>query len=277
MNYIVADLTNIKAFRSVLPEYLADNIGTSLAAYEDDRSICGAVSFSYDGDGYLIDWIYVVPEKRLQGVGRGLVMEVKKLVSEVGICPVRIRFDASNNSGIYEFLLSLDGDDVYVDMSYSHNRYKVTAGGFTGSDAINGLNVIKDASAKVYTITSFWDMDDKEINHALTLAMDHIRIMDFDDFKKTCEKELCISAKKGDRLLAFSLVQRLPSGELNLSYLYSADQKALPLILNELAFYMMEYDKKQVIYFDAITEESELLARKIFPDATVESIYEAEV
>ena len=62
-----------------------------------------------------------------------------------------------------------------------------------------------------------------------------------------------------------------------MSYLYSADQKALPLILNELAFYMMEYNKKQVIYFDAITEESELLARKIFPDATVESIYEAEV
>ena len=55
MNYIVADQLNIKSFESVMPEYLVDDLGTSLVAYEDDGSVCGAVSISYDGEGYLID------------------------------------------------------------------------------------------------------------------------------------------------------------------------------------------------------------------------------
>lgn len=275
MNYIVADQLNIKSFESVMPEYLVDDLGTSLVAYEDDGSVCGAVSISYDGEGYLIDWLYVIPEKRRQGVGRCLVTEVRKLVSTAGICPLRIRFNASGDSGIYEFLLSIDGEDQYVDMSYSHDRYKVCADEVTDSLEKHGLNVIKQADS--YEIMPFWDMDNKGINQALTLAMEHLCIRDLEDFKKTCDRNLCVSVKKGDQLLGFSLVQKLPSGELNLSYLYSENHKVLPHILKELAFCILEYDMDQVIYFDAVTEASDLLAKKIFPDAGKELIYEAEL
>ena len=107
MNYIRIDATNIDDFTSVLPASYFDGAGICLGAYEEDGSVCGAIALSYDGVQYDIDWLYVVGEKRLAGVGTGLIREVKHIVAELGVAPIRAQFDIEEDTGLYAFFLTV--------------------------------------------------------------------------------------------------------------------------------------------------------------------------
>ena len=67
MNYLRVTKENAGDFLSVLPERFCTGRDVSLAAYEDDGAVCGAVSVTYGGDQYDVNWLYVAPEKRHDG------------------------------------------------------------------------------------------------------------------------------------------------------------------------------------------------------------------
>ena len=276
MNYTIVDFVNFKKFISVIPDSLAsDDMGISLVAYEDDGSICGGVSLSFDSEEYNIDWLYVIPEKRRQGVGRGLVFEVIKLVRFSGIAPVRIQYDATQKNGIHDFIQALEIDGFPPSVTFSHDRYTVSVGNFLDSDFIRTLKKRKRPMG--YDIDFLLNMDKNVKKEAYSLAMDHFNILDEKQFENSCEKLLCLAVRGSGKLLSLSLAQRLPSKALKLSYLYADDPKALLCMLLEFASTIVNFDREETIYFDTVTDESSHLAKKLFPDAIPEKIYEAEL
>ena len=171
MNYIRIDATNLDGFTSVLPASYFDGAGICLGAYEEDGSVCGAIALSYDGVQYDIDWLYVVGEKRLAGVGTGLIREVKHIVAELGVAPIRAQFDIEEDTGLYAFFLSMDDPDFTVDVAYSHNRYFSNTEDFI--ESFGGGDFLKLPRPRL-----FWSLKEELKDQALSLAMEHLEITD---------------------------------------------------------------------------------------------------
>ena len=270
MNYIRVDNGNKGDFASVLPENYVDGIGVDLAAYENDGTFCGAVSLSYGTMQYDLDWLYVVPEKRLSGIGTGLLREVKRMVASIGICPIRALFDASEDNGLYRFFLSASSPDLLIDVDYSHDRYIVTAEDFLSSE------LMKDKHRMDYVPAYFWELDEGLREKALEPAMDHLTITNLKAFEESCEKNLCYTVEKDGRILSLMLLQKDNAENLTLSYLYSVDGKALMSMLMPAAMELKKNHKGKEVRFDVVTEEAARLAGKIFPEAERKHMYEAD-
>ena len=270
MNYIRVNNDNKDEFKSVLPEYISDGGEISLAAYEDDGTVCGAVSVSYGGNQYDVDWLYVAPERRLKKIGTGLITEIKRLVSAVGVCPIVARIDTSVDSGLYEFFLSISNPDLLVDINYSHDRYLFKAEDFLDSPAM------KEKADMPYVPTYFSDMKPRSQSYMMHEAVEFLTITDPMRFEERLEKKLCFAVEENGVILSFMLVQKDAAGDLELSFLYSDNSKALLSIMKAAHREVRKNYKDKFIYFDAVTEESAALAKRFLPETDVRQIYEAE-
>ena len=270
MNYIKIDKENKKDFLSVLPDNLADDLGISLGAYTEDGNVCGAISLSFDGTQYDLDWIYVVPEKRNMGLGKSLLKEVKRLVADIGICPIRARFDTSEENGLYLFFNSVSDADLIVDVDFSHYRYATTAKEFMESTKV-------DKKAKPHLrLSGFWKLSEEQREDAFREAEEHLIVTDFERFESLCEKPLCIAVSNEEELLAYMLVQNTPAGDLSLSYLSSKNYMAFMLLLMAAASEVKNAYGDRKIFFDVVSEQADSLAQKIFPNAEKIPVYEAD-
>lgn len=270
MNYIRIDATNIDGFTSVLPARYFDGADICLGAYEEDGSVCGAISLSFDGIQYDIDWLYVVPQKRLAGVGTGLLREIRNITAELGNLPFRAQFDTEEDTGLYAFFLSVDDPDFTVDVEYSHDRYFLNTKDFI--ESFRGGDLLKLPRPRL-----FWSLNEKLKEQALTKAVEHLEITDIEKFEDSCEKTLCLAVSEGEKIVSFMLVQNTPSGDLSLTYLYAENQKALFGMLKAAAIETQENFKNRTVFFDAVTAEAEALAYKVLPGAMKHAIYEAEI
>ena len=271
MNYIRVSGENRSEFASVLPEIFTDENRVSLVAYEDDGTVCGAVSLSYAGYQYNVDWLYVVPERRRSKVGTGLLKEVQYMVASIGICPIIARFDASKDNGLYEFFMDVSNPDMLVDVEYAFDRYNVSAEDFINSE------VLKKKGEMDYVPVYLFDMDEEQREKAFDKAMEHLVLLDTEGFEESCVKELCFAVENNGEISALMIVQKEVEGELHLSYLYSEDGKSLMSMLVPAAREVRKNYKGYSISFDAVTDEAELLAKKFFPKAERGLIYEAEL
>ena len=104
---------------------------------------------------------------------------------------------------------------------YAYDRYVVTTEDFTDAE------ILKKKGEMDYVPEYLFDMPEELKNKALDKAMDHLAISFPEDFEATCEKKLCFAVEKGGDILSLMIVQRDAAGDLNLSYLYSLDGKAL--------------------------------------------------
>lgn len=270
-HYIEINDENKEDFSEVLPELLMDHIGLSVGAVNSADEVCGAVSVSFDGEQYDIDWIFVTPEMRRRGVGRGLVEEIKRMVDRIGICPIYARFDPMGESGLYGFFLSLNSDRMVVDVNYSHDRYEVDAQDFLNSEH---LKLKKDPD---YMADRLFELEEDKIESALGIALGNYSFRDPEAFRESCEKNLCFAVQKDDRIRGVMLVQKLPGGDLLLSYIYSADPRAAASLLMAAALELKRNYKHKKIYFDVMNGEAEIMAKKFFPDAIPIHIYEADM
>ena len=270
MNYTLADENNIRSFMSVLPEILIEDNSRSIIAYEDDGTVCGAVSVSRGDIYYDIDWIYVTPHKRLSGVGRGLITEVKKMVDAVGLFPVHALFDTSTGNGLYEFFLSISQEEMIVDVEYSHDRYMVSVSDFVEYPAFK-----KDYPVK-YTPKYFFKLDEKERNLVMEKTVGNLTITSEQDFPVSCEKALCIAVFEYKTPVGFTMVQKDSETNLHLTYLYADNKMALYSLFKYAVAILKKKYMDRKIYFDPLTAESERLAENLFPNADVHKIYEAE-
>ncbi len=258
-------------FAEVLPELLMDNIGLSVGAINSRGEVCGAISLSFDGAQYDIDWIYVTEEMRLTGVGRGLVTEVKRMVDRIGICPIYAQFDPLDDSGLYGFFLSLNSTDLIVDVSYSHDRYVVDAQDFLRSEH---LKMKKDPK---YMAEPLWELEEEKLESAMGIVLANYSIRDPEVFEESCEKNLCFAVQDEDHIRGLMIVQKLPGGDLLLSYIYSRDPRAAASLLMAASLELKRNYKHKKIYFDVVSREAEIMAKNFFPGVSPVHIYEADL
>ena len=271
MNYIRVSGENKSEFASILPEVFSDGKGVSLVAYDDDGTVCGAVSLSYAGYQYNVDWLYVTPERRREKIATGLLKEVRRMVDSVGICPISVRFDATEDNGLYDFFLSVSNPDMPIDVDYAYDRYIVSAEDFIGAE------VMKKNAEMDYVPVYLFEMEGEQREKAFDKAMEHLIVSDPEAFEESCVKELCLAVEKDDEILALMIVQKEVEDDLHLSYLYSVDGKTLMSILLPAAKVVKKSYRGYSISFDAVTEAASLLAGKFFPNADKRLIYEAEI
>ncbi len=270
-SYIEITEENREDFSAVLPDLLLDNMGISVGAVNSKDEVCGAISLSFDGARYDIDWIYVTPDMRKKGVGRGLMTEAKRIVDHVGICPIYAQFDPLDGSGLYEFFLSLNSGQMIVDITYSHDRYMVDALDFLHSEH---LKMKKDPE---YMAEPLWEMEEEKIDAVLGIVLENYSIRNPKAFRESCEKKLCFAVQNGDRIQGIMIMQKLPGGDLLLSYIYSRDPRAAASLLMAASLEIKRNYKQKRIYFDVVSREAELMAKKFFPDARPMHIYEADL
>ncbi len=271
MNYIKIDENNKEDFFEVLPENLIDGIGVSLGATDTEGNICGAISLSFDGSQYNIDWLYVLPNERRKNIATGLINEMLKFVGSIGIAPISALVDADEKNGLYEFFISIDDDRCSVDMDYSHNRYIAETDDFLNSKIIN------KTFKSNYMADWIFEMDEDAINKIFDLTMDHFTVIDKESFIDNCEKKLCYCVENKGRVLAFILVERLVNDDLKIAYLYSEDAKALMTIFKTIYPIVKRDYKGKKVYFDAINPMAESIGNKIFSRAKCDHIYEVEI
>ncbi len=269
MIFVKIDSENAEAFAPVLPEdYDAAGPAVTIGAADDTGAVLGAISLIHEIDQAEITWLYVAESARKQGVGRALMRELRNMVTEIGFCPVVAQYDGAEDSGLYEFFLSLDDTEFFAETDYSHDRVEIKAGDFYNDEMIKG-------EAKLsYAAFNFWDADDDLRKAMLDLSADHLQILDEESFRNSCVQSLCKAVESEGKPLAFMLVEKAPNGDLLLSYLHSKDPVALMTILKAAASGVKKNYKQKTISFDLMTPEAEAIAKKLFPEAERRPIYE---
>ena len=270
ISFLRIDESNVTDFASVLPSKLNLSGKAVIGAYDEKDQVLGAVAVSTDREQYDIDWLYVDPEVRLQGIGKALVKEVKRMIESIGYRPITASFDGNEENGLYAFFVSVSSVDLMIDVSYTYDRMELTTEDFYKSEAMTQRGRID------YVPEYFWDMDEAKRNEMLDLTTGILTITDIDEFEGNCEKRLCLGVYTENGPQAFMLVQKDDDDRFELSYLYSVNSKCLMAILGAAAAEIRRNYKGKQIYFDIVSPEARALADAIFPDAVRIPVYTAE-
>ena len=271
LSYVLLNEENRGDFDTVFPEGIAlVPFRVAFAAVDEEGRILGAVSYILLNYEYLLDWVYVEPEVRRQGVGTQLVEEVFRIIVKTeNLFPLTARFEYSNDdTELHTFFLSIK----YMYTSYSHERYYVTKEDLRSSEGLK-----RSVNSEV-TTEKFFDLSVAEQKKILTLLMmqETYVVGDYEQWKKTCVPELCRCVYAKNTLVDLIIMQRNPDGNMELSYLYGKYPKGLFQLLSETVKDLEALFPESNITFDAMNDESVKLAEHLFPKARKAHVYEAE-
>ncbi|MBR1670998.1 MAG: GNAT family N-acetyltransferase [Butyrivibrio sp.] len=271
IDYVVVVEENREYFADVIPDVIAlkDN-RVAVAAVDDDGRVLGAISYVAINYAYEIDWIYVLPDVRRQGIGLSLVDEVLRAVMLSGErLPVTARYEfTEEDQQMHAFFLSCTN----MMTSYSHERYYIKASDIKSSEVLHSMRT------EDLIIQPFFDeteQDQKEILGMLS-NQNSFSVSDYDEWKKECVQELCQCAYLKNNLMDFIFFRKLADGNLELSFLYSKNPKGLLELLVTTVSKLETLFPGTSLTFEAMGDESEKLARHLFPGAQTVHIYEAE-
>ena len=269
ISYVVLDEKNRKDFAGVFPGVIPEEGNRiSLGAYRRDGAVLGAVSYTLSNYQYDIDWIYVDPEARRQGVGTGMLREIVKIMSGTGErYPLCARFAVSDDrTSLHRFFLSWEGADV----SYSHERYFVTA------EDLKSVTTLHRKAEGRFKSELFFDepLDWQRRTLALLARTQEYSVSDYETWKKECAPELCKCLMIQNNLVSLIFVQK-DRNDLELSWLYGNYPPGLLSLLTDAVADANRLYPKAALTFEAINEKSDQMARRLFPDAKHTPIYEA--
>ena len=270
MNYVWIDEENVDSFLNVLPRdlILADS-HICVGITDDEDYVCGAICYRYTLYQYDVLWLYVIKERRRQGFGTALMDIVFKVVGRSGeIYPISAYFEAEDDESLYPFFISYEKMDV----SYSHDRYILSP-----KDIYRAL-IPPKAAEQTMEQTFFFSLPGSLQKNMLEMLRkdEGYAPDDYESWKETIVPELCKCIIKNEELKVLVFVHKRLGGDLELSYLYSKNPMGLAEILMSTAWDIEEKYPEARLYFDAISEEAALLAKKIFPKINVIPVYEAE-
>ena len=273
MNYstVLIDDLNRKTFDGVIPETMSlSDTRVAVACVDDEDYILGAVSYQVVGFEYVIDWLYVEPRVRRQGVGTYLIDQVLRAVVQSGeILPVTAQFEfREDDDALHTFFLSFQ----IMETTYSHERYYVSPEDIKASDALH-----RSVKAEHKTV-GFFDQSEKEQKMILSLlARQHtITVLDYEKWKAECVPELCQCIYINNNLVDLIFMRKLSNDNLELSYLYGKYPRGLIELLGSTVSKMETLFPGASLTFDAMNDESKQLAKHLFPKSKTTHIYEAE-
>lgn len=270
MNYVWIDTENADDFISVLPRdlTLADS-HICVGIVDDEDYICGAICYRYTLYQYDVLWLYVVPEKRRQGIGSQLMDIVFSVIGRSGdIYPISALFEADEEGSLYPFFLGYGKMDV----DYSHERYVLRP------KDIYGALFPPEAAKQTLKQTMFFSLPEKQQKGILAFlkSEEYYAPDDYDTWKISIVPELCKCILIGEELKNLVFVHRMPGGDLELSYVYSKNPRGLAEILISTSWDIEEKYPDSRVYFDAVSERAEILAKNLFPKVSAVHIYEAQ-
>ncbi len=271
INYCLIDEENREAFAGVFPENMPFiKTRVAIGAVNEEGFVVGSVAYVLTGYEYEIDWIYVEPDFRRQGVGSGLLDKIFDVMTGAGdIFPITARFEFSTeNSDIHSFFLSFDR----MITSYSHERYYVNAADIKVSEKLH------KPSTDSTQVVGFFDRDVKEQKKILNMLSNEQTYLvdDYDEWCKTCIPELCKCVFVNNNLVDMVILQKVSEGNLELGYLYGKYPRGLFNLLSATVSEMERLYPDAKLSFEAMNPESELLAKHLFPKAKTVHVYEAE-
>ena len=270
INYTLIDESNMADFEPVLPKRFEfhDNRAT-IGAYDDGGYVLGAISYAIMGFEYEIDWLYVHPLARRNGVGLGLVDQVIKAVFGTGdLYPVTASFETSDeDNALHSFFLSCDS----LTTEYSHERFYVTP------EDIRRISLPHNAGNAQMKSVLFFDKPMEEQKKILAYLdyEDIYSVVNYEKWKQRCIPELCRCIYVKNNLLDLIFMCKMPDGNIELSYLYGKYPKGLISLLGGIASDMALFFPEVSLIFDAMSDESLSLAEHLFPKARKVHVYEA--
>lgn len=270
IDHVLLTEENRGDFESVFPAvFRNEDNRISLGACSTEGEILGALSLVLVDYQYEIDWLYVIPERRREGIATGLLKEFQNFILSTGeVYPVNARFAVSPGEvSLHRFFLSLPGAEV----GYSHDRYEVTA------EDIRRSRKLHQEMSDVVEMQSFFEKEvlwQKRVLRTLEEAYGYA-VEDYESWKADCVPELCLYMAMEKKLLCGIFVQRAGDRSLELSWLYGKQKRGLFFILGEVVSKAERLFPEYSLIFEAINEQSKRLADHLFPDAATVHIYEA--
>ncbi len=270
MNHILIDNDNHKDFNAVLPlSVLPDADRITIGAYTDEGDVAGAISFFLADCRYTIDWFYVTPPMRRQKVATGLLDEVFTFISKTGlIYPVSAEYEVTEDD---DSLFSFFYERREMDTEFAFLRYYVRPVDLASSEELKrGVEV--DLEDK-----EFFSLPRNDQNRYLDrMISDHIFLIeDKKAFEGVCIPKLSRVILKDGKLMAAIFIAGRNDGNMELSYLYSANPIATKLIISRVAADITAYYPRAKLIFDVVGENAAHMARKLFPKAKTVKIYES--
>ena len=270
-NYLLIDSHHQEEFANVLPACLAEGGNTcAIGVYDDEGHVLGAIAYRCEGFPYYIEWIFVDPAVRRKGIGTTLIRKVFSIIGGTGerypvICQVPF---TEQEPDLYYFLLTQQCADLF----FSHDRYCLKP------EEIREVEDLHRKGNLTLEQKSFFDLSDMEQKKILQ-QMDQEQIFSVAYMERWNEgyiPSLCRVIYVNNTLMNLIFVKTLPDGNLKLELLYSKYLRGLEeLLLSAVKEMESTYPDKELV-FDAVSEESRRLARRLFPHARVTHIYEGE-
>ena len=271
LRYFLIDRDHQKDFANVLPECLitGGNI-CAIGVCDEEDHILGAIAYLCEHFHYYVEWLFVDPAVRRQGIGTKLLRRLFSIIGGTGerypvTCQVPF---TEEDPDLYYFLLT----QQCADLGYSHDRYYLKGEDVRTSDELHRkFNLVLEQKL-------FFDLSKPEQEKILRQMEQEelFSVMDMKDWSEGYIPSLCRVIIVNNNLMDLILVKELPSGVLELSLLYSKYRRGLEeLLLTDVKEMEQNYPDRELI-FDAITEESRKIAGHLFPRARVSHIYEGE-
>ncbi len=268
--FVLLNKENIEEFKSVIPsDFPSENNRITIGCVSGEGAVLGAISMELLNYQYDIDWLYVEKSARLDKVATALLHEVFRAVNEsLERYPVtaRIIYDEEDSS-VYDFFLSIEEMEV----SFSHNMY------IADPDDIATSDVLNDTIKKKIDLYDFFEVpinDQKKFLNMLK-STGQFQIPDYDLWKANCLPELCKCVLLKNKIAGAIFIQKRGEEDLCLSFLYSKNPTALLQMLTTTARDIQNNYPGACLYFETMDRDADSLAKKIFPEAEIVSVYEA--
>lgn len=270
MNFVWVDDNNKDDFKSVLPQDLTKSLdNVCLCACDEEGHILGSLCYSYASYEFDVLWLYTAEEYRRQGVATLLMDKMLEIAAFSGeIFPISAVFEPVRDESLYSFFLSYDK----MDTEFSHDRFYVTPRDIRGAKLPTGGDGDYFEKKEFFALPKTMQSN---IMHKLMTEYGYV-VTDFDAFRESAVSSLCRCIMRGDELLDLIFVQKRPDDNLELSFLFGENKKGLLELLTTTAWEIEDLFPKAKLVFDAISEESQSMAKKLFPWTEPVPVYEAK-
>lgn len=270
LSYVVIDEAHRKTFDTVLPEtYRIREDAVALGALNEEGDILGALCWELTDIQYQVEWIYVIPEIRRKRVGTGLMKQLfSAITGSAQRYPVVAQFPFSReDQNLHSFFLSISEMEV----NFSHERYVVRP------DQIRSSGMLHRMQSPRYEEQLFFELPEarqKQVLTKLWLNAGYF-VHGYKEWRRGCVPELCRCIFREEKLLNLAFVQMTPDRNLELSYLYSQSPAGLAELIASLAREAEARYPESELIFDAVNEEADHMAGRVFRNPEPIHIYEA--